>query len=233
MENKLPTEDLKRYGIINEDNSFSKKLSADDVTKFLSGAFIVADNDLDRIMFQLSDNNTKLNVRTFRRDKKLQDILENSKNEITFSKINEIEGNKQKRDDDYNVKVFIPQKEQDKLNIKEYDLFHDIKEVTKLVLATQELKQIDKYKTELLKLKAFIQDKIDKFPELGKQLTENINIVSNEINSVNSTSIELNKKQEKSKIDLDVNDPDLYQDANREREEQEEIEQEQKRGRRR
>jgi hypothetical protein len=31
----LPTEELKKYGIINEDLSFSKKLNADDIQKFL------------------------------------------------------------------------------------------------------------------------------------------------------------------------------------------------------
>jgi hypothetical protein len=30
----LPTEDLKTYGIIDEDLTFSKKLSADDIQKF-------------------------------------------------------------------------------------------------------------------------------------------------------------------------------------------------------
>lgn len=29
--NNLPTEDLKKFGIINEDLSFSKKLNADDI----------------------------------------------------------------------------------------------------------------------------------------------------------------------------------------------------------
>ena len=41
------------------------------------------------------------------------------------------------------------------------------------------------------------------------------------------------QKQEKSDIQLGVNDPDRYQDANQEREEQQEQEQERKRGFRR
>lgn len=33
----LPTDDLKKYGIIDENNSFSKKLSEKDVENFLKG----------------------------------------------------------------------------------------------------------------------------------------------------------------------------------------------------
>ncbi len=231
-QNNLPTEQLKAYGIIENDNSFSKKLSEDDVKNFLNGYLIVADNDKDRITFQLQDNNSKLDIKIYQRDKGIQDILEDSKKEIQYSKISPIDTNK--KEQDYNVKVFIAQKSNPyETIIKEFDLQKDIKELTQIIAEKKDEKQTNRYKNELLKLKEFIQDKIDKFPELGKQLTENLNIVSNEINTVNSASAELNKNAEKSKIELDVNDPDLYQDANRNREEQEEIEQEVKRGRKR
>jgi hypothetical protein len=51
----LPTEDLKKFGIINEDLSFSKNLKADDIQKFLQGYTIVADNDKNRATFQLTE----------------------------------------------------------------------------------------------------------------------------------------------------------------------------------
>ena len=60
--NTLPTDELKKYGIINEDLSFSKKLNADDIQKFLKGYTIVADNDKNRATFQLTDNDTQLKV---------------------------------------------------------------------------------------------------------------------------------------------------------------------------
>ena len=41
--NTLPTDELKKYGIIENDNSFSKKLNSDDIQKFLHGYTIVAD----------------------------------------------------------------------------------------------------------------------------------------------------------------------------------------------
>lgn len=231
-QNNLPTEQLKAYGIIENDNSFSKKLSDDDVKKFLNGYIIVADNDKNRVTFQLQENNSKLNVKIYQRDKSIQNILEDSKKEIQYSKISPIDTNK--KEQDYNVKVFIAQESEPyKTKIKEYNLQKDIEELTQIITEKKDEKQVNRYKNELLKLKGFIQDKIDKFPELNKQLTENINIVSNEIDKVNSVNAELNKKAEKSKIELDVNDPDLYQDANRKREEEQEIEQEVKRGRKR
>ena len=43
--NNLPTDQLKKYGIIDQDNTFSKKLSPEDIQRFLQGYTIVADND--------------------------------------------------------------------------------------------------------------------------------------------------------------------------------------------
>ncbi len=232
-ENRLPIEELKEYGIMNEDNSFSKKLSEKDVKKFLDGYVIVADYQKDRITFQLDKNNTELKVNMYERDKRIQDILENSKEKIQYSKKEPINTAQSEKDKEYNMKVFVAQKENEKTEVKEYDLFKDTKELTKVVAERKEESEINTYKIELLKLKGFLQDKIDKYPELAKQLTENINIISNEIDRVNSISVELNKKAGQSKVELDVNDPDMYEDANREREEQEEIEQKEeiKRGR--
>ena len=89
----LPTDELKKYGIINDDNSFSKKLSADDVQVFLNGGTIVADNETKRITFHLIENNSKLNVNLFERDKSLKDVLENSKNNIEYAEITNISTN--------------------------------------------------------------------------------------------------------------------------------------------
>ena len=46
--NNLPTDELKKYGIVEPDNSFSKKLSAGNIQKFLKGYTIVADNEKNR-----------------------------------------------------------------------------------------------------------------------------------------------------------------------------------------
>lgn len=288
QENNLPIEQLKTYGIMNEDNSFSKKLSSNDIKRFLEGAIIIADNNKDRVIFQLIENNSRLMVKQFHRDKAIKNLLEDSRNEIQYIKEYPIlspedidNGNKFKlkslgKDEDllitsirrdengvptkiyftdingeeFNisfeefkkngydldssskmdaVKVFIYDEKEE--NVREYDLLKNITEITKIVAETKKENEVNKYKVELQKLMSFIQDKIDKFPELGKQLTENINIVNNELQSVNSISTELNKKSDKTKIEYDVNDPDLYQDANRKREEEQEIEIEKKRGR--
>lgn len=65
----LPTDELKTFGIINDDLTFSKKLSADDIQKFLQGYTIVADNEKNRATFQLTEDNTKLKVIFLERDK--------------------------------------------------------------------------------------------------------------------------------------------------------------------
>ena len=85
------------------------------------------------------------------------------------------------------------------------------------------------------KLKAFIQDKLEAElpPEIAKEITTDLNIISKEIGTVDGilTQQNLNQK-EKSDIRLNVNDPDLYQDANRMREDEEQEQEEKRRFRR-
>ena len=85
--NNLPTDELKKFGIINEDLSFSKKLSAEDIQKFLKGYTIVTDNEKNRATFQLTENNTKLKVIFLERDKSLSEVLKKSKEKIQYSEI--------------------------------------------------------------------------------------------------------------------------------------------------
>lgn len=225
----LPTDELKKYGIINDDNSFSKKLSANDVQGFLNGGTIVADNERKRITFQLSENNTKLNVNLFERDKSMKDVLENSKNNIEYAEITNISTNDEKFN--FEQKAFIYDEKSNQ--ILELDLIKDIKEITEIVIAKNSDLETNRYKIELQKLQSFLQDKIDKFPEIAKEITVDMNIVSNEINNVNSISRPEKQEQKEgnNKINLNVNDPDLYQDANAEREE--ELQQEENQTRRR
>jgi hypothetical protein len=71
-------------------------------------------------------------------------------------------------------------------------------------------------------------DKIDQYPEIAKVITNDLTIVSREINFVNS--MVLNQKQisktNDSDIQLNVNDPDVYQDANQRRDNDPENEEE-------
>jgi len=80
----------------------------------------------------------------------------------------------------------------------------------------------------LLKLKSYLLDKIDQYPEIAKVITNDLTIVSREINFVNS--MVLNQKQisktNDSDIQLNVNDPDVYQDANQRRDNDPENEEE-------
>ncbi|MFC6268280.1 hypothetical protein [Frigoriflavimonas asaccharolytica] len=226
---KLPTNDLKKYGIINEDNTFSKKLNADDILKFMQGYTIVVDNDKNRATFQLVENNSKLKVIFLERDKNLSEILENSKDKVEYSTIQEL--SKSGNQLNFEKKAFVFDKETNK--IVEFDLIKNATELTAIIADKKDALEINRYKTELLKLKRFLQDKIEQFPEMAKEITNDLNIVSKEINTVNgiSQNVSNSQKQEKSSIQLNVNDPDMYQDANRIREENQDEEQEREVGR--
>jgi hypothetical protein len=93
--------------------------------------------------------------------------------------------------------------------------------------------EINQYKLELEKLKSFLQDKIDLYPEIAKKITSDLNIVSREIESVNSITPDEKQiaKENNSDVQLNVNDRDMYEDANRNREEQEEQSEEQEKSR--
>ena len=93
---------------------------------------------------------------------------------------------------------------------------------------------MNRYKNELQKLKNFLMDKMNQYPEIAKEISNDLNIVSREINTVNSISPDEKQisKGGNSEIDLNVNDRDRYEDANRNREEHEaEIVQEQEKRR--
>ena len=115
----------------------------------------------------------------------------------------------------------------------EFDFIKNSKELTAIIADTKNSAEIKNYKSELQKLQSFLQDKIDQFPEMAKKITNDLNIVTKEIKTIDGISINGNnpKKQEKTDVQLNVNDPDVYQDANRIREENEELEEDEKRSR--
>ena len=217
----LPTEDLKKFGIINEDLSFSKNLKADDIQKFLQGYTIVADNDKNRATFQLTDNNTKLKVIFLERDKSISKIIENSKERIEYSTIQNLSESTESKLS-LEKKAFIYDRENN--IVSEFDLIRNARELTAIIADKKDVVEINRYKVELQKLKNFLMDKIDQYPEIAKEIEKDINIVSREINTVNSISPDEKQisKGQNSEVQLNVNDKDLDEDANRNREEQEE-----------
>ena len=217
----LPTEDLKKFGIINEDLSFSKNLKADDIQKFLQGYTIVADNDKNRATFQLTDNNTKLKVIFLERDKSISKIIENSKERIEYSTIQNLSESTESKLS-LEKKAFIYDRENN--IVSEFDLIRNATELTAIIVDKKDVVEINRYKVELQKLKNFLMDKIDQYPEIAKEIEKDINIVSREINTVNSISPDEKQisKRKNSEVQLNVNDKDLYEDANRNRDEQKE-----------
>ncbi|ASE61699.1 MULTISPECIES: hypothetical protein [Chryseobacterium] len=220
----LPTEDLKTYGIIDEDLTFSKKLSADDVQKFLSGYTIVADNNKNRATFQLTDNNTQLKVIFLERDKSLSEILRNSKEKVQYTDIKDLT----KSPDKWNIekKAFIFDKENEK--IVEFDFIKNAASLTAIIADKKDIQELNRYKIELQKLKNFLYDKIDQHPQIAKEISNDMNIVSREIDSVNNISGDEKQmaKSGNSKIELNVNDKDLYEDANQMIEDEEQQQEE-------
>ena len=218
--NTLPTDELKKYGIINEDLSFSKKLNADDVQNFLQGYTIVADHDKNRATFQLTDNKTKLKVIFLERDKSISDILENSKNNIQYTDVKNV--SKSANELSFEKKAFIFDKETEK--VVEFDFIKNARELTAIIADKKNTEELNRYIAELLKLKSFLQDKIVQFPEMAKEIMNDLNIVSKEFNTVAGISEKQNhsQKQEKSNIQLNVNDSDVYQYANQRRDDKQE-----------
>jgi hypothetical protein len=66
MENNttLLTDDLKKFGIMTEDNHFSKKLSQQEVQNFLKGGTLIAENDQNRLTFKINEDMLNVNVYT-------------------------------------------------------------------------------------------------------------------------------------------------------------------------
>lgn len=229
MQNRnLPIEELKKYGIINEDNTFSKKLTADEITKFLQGYTIVADNDKNRATFQLVENNSRLNVIFLERDKKLSEIIQNSKNQIQYADVKDL--SKSTNELNFEKKAFVFDKETNK--VVEFDLIKNATQVTAIIADKKDVFETNRYKNELLKLKEFLQEKMAKYPEIAKEITNDLNIVSKEINTVNAISPDSKQinKEGKNDIQLNVNDPNLYEDVNRFREEEQDEKNQKSRG---
>lgn len=229
MNENLPTSELKEYGIMTDDNTFSKKLSEKDIENFLKGHAMIADNGKDRLIFLLTDNNKRLNVNIYQRDRTIDELVKQSQKEIVYSELTELTDSKAL---DIEKKAFIY--DQKTKQVTELDLLKDTEKIAAIVAEKKDIQESNRFKNELLKLKGYLQDKIDKFPEIGKEITNNLNIVSKTISTVDDATPNesQSQKQQQTKLRLDVNDDDLYQDANRHHEEKvQEQEQEQQRHR--
>lgn len=223
----LPTHDLKKYGIIEADNSFSKKINAEDLIGFMQGKLLVADNDRDRISFQLTENNSRLEVKIYQLEQSLDTIKQRAIEKVQF--VTEQKINAEKPELNLNRKAFVF--DSNRNEISEYDILQNAPQLTKAILEQENPSETNRYKDELLKMREYLQEKIDRYPEIAKEITKNLNIISKEIDTVNSITVdtEQTSRQQQSTVRLDVNDEDLYQGANEEREEQELLEQQEKR----
>jgi uncharacterized membrane protein len=141
--------------------SFSKKLKADDIQKFLQGYTIVADNDKNRATFQLTENNTRLKVIFLEQDKSISEILKNSKDRIEYSTIQNLSNKNEKLS--LEKKAFIYDKENN--IVAEFDLIKNATELTAIIADKKDVVEMNRYKNELQKLKNFLMDKMTNIPK--------------------------------------------------------------------
>lgn len=219
----LPTQEMKEFGIINNDNSFTQKLTAEEIQKFLQGYTIVADNNEKRATFQLVENNSRLKVIFLERDRGISQILHASKRGIEYSTIAEVSDSGDEMN--FRKKAFVFDLEHHK--VVEFDLIKNSRELTAIVADKKDVDEITRYKNELEKLKSFLQEKMERYPEIAKDISRDLSVVSKEISTVDgiigkSYNFRNISKQNQSDIDLNVNDPDRYGDAKRVREEESE-----------
>lgn len=63
MENQnLPYEELRKFGIVNDENKFSAKLSKQDVDSFKKGGILIAEDSKNSLSFKIADNKLEVNV---------------------------------------------------------------------------------------------------------------------------------------------------------------------------
>jgi len=196
----LPVSELKEFGVMDKNDSFSKKLSDNDIISFLNGSTIVCDNEDKRITFRLCENNTRLEVNTYEIDKSMSKILNESKLEVAYANIRDI--SKEESQIDYEKKAYILDKGTQ--NVVEYDFLKNSVELTEVISNMKNETQINRYKQELLKFKSFLQQKREQYPEVAKYIERDLNVVSKAVSDINNISI-ISKPEEK------YNDTDLYE----------------------
>lgn len=98
-----------------------------------------------------------------------------------------------------------------------------IQKLAKMREENQLQKESTRYQTELLKLKAHLQSKSEQYPD-NKAIISDLNIVNREI-SVSQPALSKNnsKVDERQNINLQVNDPDMYQDSNKKKDQEKQI----------
>lgn len=110
----------------------------------------------------------------------------------------------------FSVKAFMMGENK---TIKEFDLLKHHRELlAEIDKKAEPAFERNKMYNALETLKGMLQFKMMEYPMLAKQLSDNINIVS-EVMDITSPIVTQGASME-SEVRLDVNDPDLYQDAN-------------------
>ena len=145
INNNLPTEDLKKYGIINEDNSVHSKISETDFKKFIQeGHLLIVQDEDKKVSFKLADN--KLDIKHYVLDNSIEDILEKAKENPIQYAIERIE----------ELQEGISNAEKESITAKFNTFFKQIQETPKL---NNEREQVLSYLKNQMMYLGFGQDK--------------------------------------------------------------------------
>lgn len=99
-------------------------------------------------------------------------------------------------------------------------LLKGVEKLNRMFKEKKEQNEHSRYKTELEKMKSFLQSKAEQYPE-NKKIINDLNVVGKELANV-KMGLNNNRKPDKAddSVRLKVNDYDMYEDANRKKEQE-------------
>lgn len=207
---------LHQFGVTDENGNFKNNKNEE---KFFNGQPLVAFERNKRLeisqlpngdLFAIGEEFDK-NIENLLRDARLKPDLIQYSQSTTLISTHDIKSR-------YSAKAFIYDKEKD--TIKEYDVIHNHKELSEEI----DKKENPGYEKNRLMdaletLKGMLQFKMHQYPEIAKVIQRDINIVSEVMDT--TTPVVQQDKQTDTEVRLDVNDRDLFEDANYNREDRE------------
>jgi len=104
-------------------------------------------------------------------------------------------------------------------------IIKSVERIKSMILKDEKQKESSLYQNELEKMKSFLLTKSAQYPN-DKKIVDNLNIIGKELSSVSAGGASLSTQEKNNgKVRLNVNDPDVFQDANREKERKNDLEQ--------
>lgn len=205
------------YGIMKNENEFNDKIKAMnyDVNDFLQNGktLLILENDEEEqnsYQFKIEDNKLLVQQYAIKSEaNQLSDFINKTKTEVGEDLLFlDLVKRNNKEEVDLEKKVFLKTAN----GVREYDLLQDANELKGLIENDYPAFN-NKFKVEIEQMQSFLQDKIEHYPELAKDITENMNVLSNIASSISMSATDdtMKSKQNKTIISDDINDYDTYE----------------------